>query len=148
VIAVSPAPAVWQGLKLRPTRRSLESFEYFSKCDDDKRLDPLPYDPAGFSAAECFHVSETYGKLPPCREPDLLTRALNGKQWHGLSVTQCAEDYLDRILFAADLKANYPEWVRKDILGRARQLAVAKFGYVPGFVSSGEDFSTLTLPLS
>jgi hypothetical protein len=68
---------------------------------------------------------------------------LNGKQWHGLTVTNCAEDYISRLLFAADLKANYPAWVRQDILGRARQLAQRQLGFVPGFVASGEDFTTL-----
>ena len=100
-------------------------------------------EPAGYSAAECFHVHETYGVSLPCREPELLTRALNGKQWHGVTVTNCAQDYVDRILFASELKSNYPEWVQKDILGRASQLALAQIGFVPSFVKTGEDFTTL-----
>jgi hypothetical protein len=72
----------------------------------------------------------------------MLTRALNGKQWHGLTVTNCAEDYIGRLLFASELKANYPEWVRQDILGRARQLAQRSLKYVPTFVLTGEDFTT------
>ena len=75
----------------------------------------------------------------------MLTRALNGKQWHGLNVTNCAEDYIGRILFASELKANYPEWVMQDILGRARQLAQRDLGYVPTYVSTGEYFTTLPL---
>ena len=95
----------------------------------------------GHTAAECFHVHETYGKALPCREPELLSRALNGKEWHGLTVTNCAEDYVGRLLFAEDL-ANYPAWVRRDILGRARQVAMKQIGFLPTFVESGEDFTT------
>ena len=132
-----------EGLKTRPTRRSLKRFMYFVECEDDKRLPEIRLDSSGWTAAECFHVHETYGRLLPCKEPEMLTRALNGKQWHGLNVTNCAEDYIGRILFASELKANYPEWVRRDILGRAGQLALRMFGYVPTFVSTGEDFSTI-----
>lgn len=127
----------------RPTRRSLSRFAYFAQCEDTKRLPEIPNDPQGLSAAECFHAHETFGKLPPCREPELLTRALNGKEWHGLLVTNCAEDYIGRLLFASELKENYPAWVVRDIMGRARQLAQRLLGYVPTFVLTGEDFTTL-----
>ena len=132
-----------KGIKTRPTRRSLTQFDYFAACEDDKRLPEIPMDEDGWTAAECFHVHETYGVMLPCSEPVLLTRALNGKQWHGLTVTMVAEDYIGRIVFAVDLKRDYPEWVRQDILGRARQLVLRDLGYVPTFVDTGEDFSTL-----
>lgn len=104
----------------------------------------IPHDPAGFSALECFHHRESVGgELLPCREPELLARALNGKEQHGISVTMIAEDYVGRITFASDIKANYPAWVQRDILGRARQIALELLGYVPTFVASGEDFSTI-----
>lgn len=135
-------------MKTRPTRRSLEKFDYFSQCEDALRMPAIPHDPNGHTAAECFHVAETYGKRLPCREPELFTRALNGKEQHGLTVTHVAEDYVDRLMFAVDLK-EYPEWVRKDILGRAGQIALIRFGYIPTYVETGEDFSTLTtLPTS
>jgi hypothetical protein len=130
------------GVKIRPTRRSLSRFAYFAECEDDKRLPEIPMDSQGWTAAECFHAKETFGHLLPCREPVLLTRALNGKQWHGLNVTNCAEDYIGRVLFASELKASYPEWVRADILGRARQIARRDLGYVPTYILTGEDFST------
>lgn len=130
-------------MKTTPTPNSLKRFKYFSACQDRLRLPAIPLEPAGYSAAECFHVHETYGQRLPCREPELLARALNGKEWHGLTVTQCAEDYLGRLLFAQDLKTNYPDWVRRDILGRAAQLAKQQIGFVPTFVTTGEDFTTL-----
>ena len=128
----------------RPTRRSLRRFEYFSQCEDTLRLPTIPLDPEGHTAAECFHVHETYGKSVPCREPELLTRALNGKEQHGMTVTMLAEDYVGRILFASDIRDGYPEWVQKDILGRAGQIAQKVMGYVPTFVRTGEDFSTMS----
>lgn len=127
----------------KPSRRSVEKFGYFSQCKDTKRLPEIPRDDAGFTASECFHARETSGLILPCREPELFSRALNGKERHGITVTMCAEDYVDRLLFASEIKANYPEWVQKDILGRARQVAIERLGYVPTFVKTGEDFTTL-----
>jgi len=130
-------------IKTKPTSKGLIRFQYFSQCEDTKRLSEIPMDENGFTAAECFHVHETYGKLMPCKEPALLSRALNGKEWHGLTVTNCAQDYVDRLLFSCEIKANYPEWVQRDILGRAAQLALKQIGFVPTFVKSGDDFTTL-----
>jgi hypothetical protein len=128
---------------MKISNRAKERFEYFSKCEDVNRLPRIQLDENGLTALECFHSHETFGKLPPCREPELLSRALNGKEWHGVTVTNCAEDYVGRILFASELKANYPEWVRRDILGRASQIAMETIGFVPTFVRTGEDVTTI-----
>ncbi len=130
-------------MKVKPTAKAKARFRYFTLCEDIKRLPVIPLVSDGYSGLECFHAHETFGKVLPCREPDLLARALNGKERHGLSVTHCAEDYVGRILFAAELKANYPAWVRKDILGRAAQIALKVVGFVPTFVRTGEDFTTM-----
>ena len=129
-------------MKITPTKKSLLRFEYFATCADEKRLPEIQLNPDGQTAAECFHAHETYGKDLPCKEPELLSRALNGKEWHGLTVTMCAQDYIDRLLFAGDIKANYPEWVQRDIFGRAAQLAAKQIGFIPTFVSTGNDFTT------
>ena len=133
-----------KGIKTKPTARSLAMFSYFSQYDDEGRLPEIKLAPEGWTAAECFHVWETFGIFLPCKEPKIFSKALNGKEVHGLTVTHCAEDYIDRLLFASDLKSDYPEWVRKDILGRASQLAYEKLGYIPRFVITGEDFSTMS----
>lgn len=133
-------------IKTTPTKKGLLRFQYFEACEDVKRLPEIPMDENGYTAAECFHVHETYGKNLPCKEPVLLSRALNGKAWHGVTVTNCAQDYIDRLLFAYEIKANYPEWVQRDTLGRAAQLAMEQIGFVPTFVKTGEDFTTLELP--
>jgi hypothetical protein len=129
-------------MNVKPTKKSLARFAYFSQCEDELRLPPIKHDPDGYSAAECFHVRETYGKTIPCREPVLLTRAINGKEWHGVNVTNIAEDYVGRITFASDL-LTYPDWVRRDILGRAKQIAMQVIGFVPTFVSTGRDFTAM-----
>ena len=82
---------------MKISKQAKERFDYFSKCEDAKRLPAIAYSEGGYSALECFHSHETYGKELPCREPELLSRALNGKEWHGLTVTNCAEDYLSLI---------------------------------------------------
>lgn len=129
-------------MNAKPTKKSLIRFQYFAECDDVKRLPEIAMDESGYTAAECFHVHETYGKMLPCREPVLLSRALNGKEWHGLTVTNLAQDYIDRLLFASEIKSNYPEWVQRDILGRASQLAMKQIGFIPTFVRAGDDFTT------
>jgi len=130
-------------MRIKPTRKGIDRFNYFSQCEDVIRHLPTPMDPDGFTALECFHQRESTGEILPCREPELLDRALNGKEQHGLTVTMIAEDYVDRLIFASELKANYPEWVRRDILGRAGQIALKIKGYVPTFVLTGEDFTTI-----
>jgi hypothetical protein len=131
-------------MKHQPTHRSIKRFGYFAQCQDTLRLPAIPFNPEGHTAAECFHAHETYGKSLPCREPELLSRALNGKEQHGITVTMIAEDYVGRILFACDIRNGYPEWVQKDIFGRARQIAMQVIGYVPTFVRTGIDFSIKT----
>ena len=126
---------------MKISKGAKERFDYFSKCTDEKRLPAIALFADGFSALECFHAHETHGETLPCREPALLSRALNGKEWHGLTVTNCAEDFIGRILFTSDIKANYPEWVQRDIFGRARQLAMKMIGFVPTFVRTGSDFT-------
>lgn len=91
---------------------------------------------------------ETWGTLLPCREPELLTRALNGKEQHGMTVTMIAEDYLDRLIFAIEIERNYPEWVQKDIFGRASQLAASKIKFIPKFVTDRADFTTRKMQLA
>ena len=117
-------------------------FEYFAQCQDVKRLPEIRLAPMGRTALECFHLFESTGKLVPCREPELLSRALNGKAQHGMTVTMLAEDYLGRIFLANDL-VNYPEWVQHEILTRARQIAQQTLGFVPKFVETGRDFTVL-----
>jgi hypothetical protein len=124
------------------TNRSKKKFEYFSQCEDALRLPKIKYNKNGYTAEECFHAFETWGSLLPCCEPELLTRALNGKEQHGMTVTMIAEDYIDRLIFAIEIERNYPEWVQKDIFGRASQLAQAKIGFIPKFVSEKADFTT------
>lgn len=128
---------------MKISKNAREKFNHFSQCKDNKRSIELQFDSNGLTALECFHIFESTGELLSTKEPELLTRALNGKEWHGLTVTMCAEDYVGRILFARELKENYPTWIRKDILGRAKQIALEQLGFIPKFVSSGEDFTTI-----
>jgi hypothetical protein len=131
-------------IKTRPTKRSRDKFDYFSECEDVHRLPEVLMVADGYSAVECFHVLETYGKTLPCREPVLLSRAINGKQWHGVTVANCAEDYaITRLLFACEIKANYPKWVQREILSMAAKIAPEKIGFVPTFVKTGDDFTTI-----
>ena len=132
----------------KPTSRSKKKFKYFSQCEDTLRLIKIEHDEDGYTAEECFHAFETWGRMIPCREPELLARALNGKEQHGMTVTMIAEDYIDRLIFAAEIERNYPEWVQKDIFGRASQLVTGKIGFIPKFVSEKADFTTRQMQLA
>jgi hypothetical protein len=131
----------------KPTKRSKAKFEYFSQCEDALRQTEIKHDDKGYTAEECFHVFETFGNLIPCCEPELLGRALSGKEQHGMTVTMIAEDYIDRLIFAIEIERDYPEWVQKDIFGRASQLAQKKIGFVPKFVTEKADFTTRKMQL-
>ena len=98
----------------------------------------------GQTAIVCFHTYESTGKIPPCREPELLERYLAGKAWHGVTIANCAEDFIGRILFSAEIKANYPSWVADEIFCQAEKLCREKHGFVLKFVKNRRDYSELT----
>ena len=111
-------------------------FEHFAQCQDTKRLPAIPLVPDGHSAAECFHARETYGKDIPCHEPELLSRALNGKAWSGLTTTMVAEDFLAGMVSAEEIRTQYPPVISKEIVTRSKQLALISPGFVPSFVTN------------
>lgn len=130
-------------MKIKPSNRSREKFEFFSQCEDSLRMPQTKMCPDGESALVCFHAKETYGETLPCREPEMFDRAMNGKEQHGMTVTMVAEDYLDRLIFAIEIEKNYPAWVANEIYARANQLAIGKIGFIPKFVSNKKDFTTM-----
>lgn len=131
-------------MKKKPSKRGAARFEYFSRCGDKLRLPAIPYDEVGDTALVCFHVRETYGVTLPCREPELLARALNGKEQHGLTVSMVAEDFArHRLIFTSEIKEQYPKWVADDIFARAAKMAKLLFGFVPTFIRDALDFSEL-----
>lgn len=128
---------------MKVSKRSKEKFDYFVECGDTLRHLPTKYSEDGYSAVECFHAYESNGDKLPCREPQLLDQALNGKEQHGITITMLAEDYIDRILFSCEIESNYPEWVQNEIYSRAEQMAASRIGYTPTFIKNRADFTTL-----
>jgi len=129
--------------KLKVSNKSRAKFDYFSQCEDALRLPQTSMVEDGYSAMECFHALESTGSKLPCREPELLDRALNGKEQHGMTVTMVAEDYLDRLIFCSEIETNYPNWVANEMYARAEQLAPQRIGFIPTFVLNRKDFTTL-----
>ena len=110
-------------------------FEHFASCQDVKRLPSIPMDPDGFTALECFCHHETHGgPLLPCRDPELLSRAMNGKAWNGVTVKMVAEDLIGGLAVKAEVSSNYPEVVAREIFALAQKLALSKIGFVPSFI--------------
>ena len=102
---------------MKVSKRGKEAFAYFSRCPDTARLEPIEEDlENGLSAEQCFYARETYGDTSkPCREVDLLARALNGKARHGITVKMCAEDLVDCLLSTDEVRREFPEWVASEI---------------------------------
>lgn len=123
--------------------KTREKYSWYWGCakGNGNRLVPVEFSPKGRSAIECFHMLETYGTLPPTREPDTLGCYLNGKATHGITVAAVAEDFVGRVIFSAEIKANYPAWVAEEIFQLASKVAEKTLGFVPTFVRNRKDFS-------
>lgn len=124
-------------MKIKVTPRGMRMFNHFAQSQDSNRLPSIQMDAGGYSAAECFHHRETHGgALLPCREPELLSRALNGKEWSGLTTTMVAEDFIKGMVSGEEIRTEYPPVIAKEIASRARQLAMRDIGFVPTFVAN------------
>lgn len=124
-------------MKIKISNRGRAMFEHFAQCQDKARLPEIPLAENGFTALEVFCHHESHGgELLPCREPELLSRALNGKEWNGLTVTMVAEDLLSGLAFVPEVRSSYPPTVAKAIFSRARQLALQTIGFVPTFLET------------
>lgn len=92
------------------------------------------YSENGFSALECWYALDTLGKKLPCKEPDLLDRAIASKKTWNLSIKMMAEDWVNYLFFKEDLK-NLPIWVQKAIVNLAQKIAQETIGWIPKRIS-------------
>ena len=123
-----------KGYTLRPS--FLEKCEWFAQANDSKRLTPIPHDPQGYTAVECFFAHETLGRSLPCREPQPLAVLLNGKEWHGVTVEMVATDLVDALITPNEVRQNYPAWVATEIFSQVPKLALKHIGFIPTFLKS------------
>jgi hypothetical protein len=118
------------------TPRGRAAFDHFVQCQDTNRLPRIELDPDGFSAVEVFCHRETHGgHLLPCREPVELSRALNGKEWNGLTCTMVAEDMVECMVTLKEVMETYPKHVAKEIVSKAHRHALATVGFIPRFLT-------------
>src|SRR6266496_4345440 len=89
-------------------RRAKKDFDFFIQTDLDMIGDSLTidarYDPAGLSALECWYQGDTYGKIFPCREIELLTKVERAKQSWNLQIKLWAEDIAGCLLSIEELR--------------------------------------------
>lgn len=123
-------------MKIKP--RARRQFDYFVSIG---RETPVAWPDGAASALECFHAKESSGKVIGCADKPLLSRALNGKMAHGVTVKAVAEDFVGRIAFSKEIKANYPPFVAEEIFSLAAKLALEQIGFVPTFVRNRKDFT-------
>lgn len=123
-------------MKIKP--RARKQFDYFCSLGTDT---PLDWPAGDCSALECFHVMESTGKRMGCCETPLLSKALNGKVAHGVTVKAVAEDFVGRIAFSKEIKENYLPSVADEIFRLAEKVAMEQLGFVPAFVRNRKDFT-------
>ena len=117
-------------------------FLGLTREDEPRPIQRIPHNPAGMSALEAFYYNESRGWFVETREPLLLERYLAGKMWHGVLVANCAEMFaIERLLFSAEIKHDYPSWVADEIFSQAGKLCRKKLGFVPPFVLNRKDLS-------
>ena len=137
-------------MKIR--QETQQKYAWYLSCsrpDEPRPLEKIPMDLSGASAIEAFHLIESQGCQPPTREPLLLERFIKGKEWHGVTVKNVAEDFaIGRVAFSSEIKAGYPDWVAAEIFQQAKKIAMNKLGFIPGFVAKASDFTETPFPTS
>lgn len=121
-----------------------QKFEYFYGLGvkEPRRLAKVVRDESGVDGFMAFHIFESTGKLPSTREPEVLEALLTGKEIHGITVANVAEDFaLTRCVFSVEIKTWFSPWVANEIFSAARKLARERLGFVPGFIAAARDFS-------
>ena len=97
------------------------------------------YSQEGYSAEECFFAMDSRGETLPCREPELLKKAIRGKKSWNLQVKLWAEDLADGMLLQQrellDYCESVPRWILDATFSQARKRLMATVGYTPRFAT-------------
>lgn len=131
-------------VKFNISSKAKAEFEFYFSSELDMighsvgvELWPFPSVDDGHSALECWWAKDTWGKMLPCREPNVLAKVLRSKQSVNLQVKLWAEDVADGILLRQQELAVYthgwPKWVFRAVLEQAGKITTKLVGFVPRF---------------
>ena len=78
----------------------------------------FPIENSGYSALETLYSFDTFGKKIPCREPEELNSAINGKITLNFQIQQWAEGINEGLFDIREFQTEYewlPSWVWKAV---------------------------------
>ena len=136
---------------MKISERTRKDFEFFR----DTELDTIGSivgvqisgNTSGKSALECWFLLDTHGKNAPCREPEVLSKAMRGKQSWNLQIKMWAESLAEGTLFQwelVDYCHGLPTWIFDATMNQSRKILKGMtapdgkpFGdYVPTFMQT------------
>jgi len=88
----------------------------------------------GVTAREAFVAYDTYGKVLPCSEPQLLQAVLNAKEQLNLTIKLWVEDCIACLLSPDEVKTyctELPKWVLKAFTNQLHKQALKQIGFIP-----------------
>lgn len=128
---------------MKISKRAKSDFKFYSNCG----LDMIGHligieilsDPNGESAETCYFMLDTHGKMPPCREVELLARIFRAKQSVNLQIKMWAETMAEFLLLPKELQEyikewGAPYWVYKATMNQAAKIHEEKYGWQPTFL--------------
>lgn len=96
-------------------------WEFYLRVKDTydfagKNIPDIPYGETGLNAKDCFHKFDSYGKVFPCKEPDLLREIFICKASINLHIKLWAAGKADGTFVKEDWEqvkkdGDFPEWV-------------------------------------
>jgi len=107
------------------------------------------YDSNGAQALSCWYALDTHGKKMPCREPELLDKALSGKASWNLQIKMWAETVAEGLLFQEELFEycyGLPRWITRATLNQSQKIFKEKYGWTPRFCRDEYMLGNLWLP--
>lgn len=119
-----------------------KDFEFFR----DTHLDMVGHevgitntsDPSGYSALECWNARDSLGKILPCREAEVLAKAVRGKASWNLQIKMWAETLADNMPLLRQRELNEwcvgrPRWVFEATVRQAAKMFLAREGWSARF---------------
>lgn len=114
---------------MKVTDRSRNDFEFFVFTPLNMVGEQIGVwvtsDQDGKTALECWYAKDTHGQVLPCREPELLSKAMRGKASWNLQIRMWAESIAEETLFQwelIDYCHGLPAWIFDATMQQANKI--------------------------
>lgn len=137
---------------MKISARAKDEFEFYLHTDLDMigHTREVTHSADGQSALECWWLRDTHGKNAPCREPEVLAKAIRGKESINLQVKLWAEDIADGMLLRQrellEYTRGWPEWIFRAVMNQAAKITMNTVGFVPRFARAEYLFGNVWPP--